>query len=68
LAAGITGRNSYHSPQTEQEAFAQQKRRRSLAGISCWTMRLAQLFFTSEQTLFSSGMKASSAGMVAISL
>ena len=30
--------------------------------------RRSQLFFTSGQTLFSSGIKASSAGMVAISL
>jgi hypothetical protein len=30
--------------------------------------QLAQLFFTIGQTLFSSGIKASSAGMVAISL
>jgi hypothetical protein len=48
--------------------FAQQKCRRSLAGICVWAMVLAQLFFTSEQTLFSSGMKASSAGMVATRL
>jgi hypothetical protein len=31
-------------------------------------VRPDQLFFTSEQTLFSSGIKASSAGMVATSL
>jgi hypothetical protein len=42
--------------------------RRSLAGIFVKRSRLAQLFFTSEHTLFSSGMNASSAGIVAISL
>jgi len=34
----------------------------------CFEARSAQLFFTSEQMLFSSGRKASSAGMVATSL
>jgi hypothetical protein len=42
--------------------------RRSLAGQVAETAAFGQLFLTIGQTLFSSGIKASSAGMVAMSL
>jgi hypothetical protein len=58
----------YSSAEARSPKSILEKCRRSLAGIFVMRPNLAQLFFTSEQTLFSSGMKASSAGMVAISL
>jgi len=45
-----------------------EKARRSLAGRLRETAAVGQLFLTIGQTLFSSGTKASSAGMVATSL